>query len=378
MAIDPLLAQIMASVPTKKDAAPIAEPSVDQPALTEEELAQISKGINPATGTLVDPPPIPTPENFGIPEMDKLGDMPTGAFTPPTGPSSVAPQQLPPMLPPVEQQISQPAPTFAPEGSELTNAQFMGLSPDARSAVTPNGQPIDVIGNNGESVLPSTPTPEGMRRTIDPLTGNVIFASEDIANQIGAQETERLQAQQESRKDMTNYFLNQALQPTAYDRESAARERRLSEKLAQREEMRERARGGGEPELTAEERQAEAEAQVAEAKAQAARKALQDPNLSDFEKIQAQGDSIGMPGHLIRQGQAKAMGLDLLDEDVRAWIAGDSAQIPQGGEEKPSGETQGSTPATSTTIRLRHPDGSFYDVPEGEVDQAIEAGYTRA
>lgn len=313
MAIDPLLAQIMASVPTKRDVTPIAEPSVDQPEII--------------------PPSAPT-------GMDALSAQPTGIFGPPQTPSATAPQ------------LSAPTTQLPVEGP-MTDAMF----PEGAGVPAPLTISGDALPPAPTTTAPSPSVAETQRRI-----GAMFGEGPAKISEITASDPASIAAGEAQ---------------SSYERESAAREARLAGKLAARDAMRERARGGGEPELTVEERQAEAEAQLAESKAQAARQALQDQNLSEIEKIKARGDLIGMPEHLIRQGQAKEMGLDLLDEDVRKWIAGDSAQIPQGGEEKPSGETQGSTPATSTSTFTKDQESTIELVlkanPNSSRDEVIKA-----
>lgn len=311
-----------------------------------------SKSVTQALANLVTPawkqaeetlasqlPLTPAPSKPTAPQMsaggamDTLGAQPTGIFQAPATTPTAA-----------------PAPIAAPP---------MGVPPQAPmvDAMLPEGggipAPITVEGG----VSPSVPAPEGMRRTLDPLTGEVIFASEDLANQLGAQETERLQAQQRAREGMTEFMLERALQPTDYDRESAAREQRLDTMLKDRAAVRQ-AQRGGEAEMTTEERQAEAEAQLAETRAEAARKALQNPDISDYEKFTSELELSDLTPQQKRAATLKRFGLDPLD-------------YPEGGEGVSTAETQdaGSTPATSINVEaLSGDDKQAYEWAQANKD----------
>ena len=303
------------------------EQTLTTPQFEQEAVRQIGEfftGRKPAPLAPQAPTSIPTNG-----QMDTLGAQPTGIF------------QAPPTAP-----VASPAPIAAPPMGALPQAPMA-------DAMLPEGGGIPAPMMVEGGVTPSTPTPEGMRRTLDPLTGEVIFASEDVANQIGAQETERLQAQQRAQEGMTEFFLNQALQPTAFEQASAEREQRLDTMLRDREAARQ-AQRGGEAEMTTEERQAEAEAQIAEAQAEAARKALRDPDISEYERFQSELALSDLSDEQKRAATLRRFGLDPLD-------------YPEGGEGVSTAETQdaGSTPATSTNIPENPSEDEYNALPSG-------------
>ena len=127
----------------------------------------------------------------------------------------------------------------------------------------------------------------------------------------------------------------------------------LDTMLKDREASRQ-AQRGGEAEMTTEERQAEAEAQIAEAQAEAARKALRDPDISEYERFQSELALSDLSDEQKRAATLRRFGLDPLD-------------YPEGGEGVSTAETQdaGSTPATSTNIPENPSEDEYNALPSG-------------
>ena len=153
-------------------------------------------------------PPQQTPAAPAQPQglqMDTLGSMPTGIFNAPVATPSSAPA---------------PAATPAFQPAQISPTPVAEGTIDVLREQSNIPAPITAIGGD---ITAATPAPQGMRKSIDPTTGQVIMVDEATANIFGAQETERLQAQQRAQGAMTEQMLNQALQPTAYDMASAER-----------------------------------------------------------------------------------------------------------------------------------------------------------
>lgn len=97
------------------------------------------------------------------------------------------------------------------------------------------------------------------------------------------------------------------------------------------------------------------------------------PKKSEIESIREEGVKAGLPENLIRQSIASKLGLDIYDEGVKNWMAGNTDTIPTEGASEsstPSGDTE------SSDVLMIGTDGKTRKVPAKDKEAALKAGYT--
>ena len=98
------------------------------------------------------------------------------------------------------------------------------------------------------------------------------------------------------------------------------------------------------------------------------------PKKSEIESIREEGVKAGLPENLIRQSIASKLGLDIYDEGVKNWMAGNTDTMPsvEGASESstPSGDTE------SSDVLMIGTDGKTRRVPATDKEAALKAGYT--
>ena len=98
------------------------------------------------------------------------------------------------------------------------------------------------------------------------------------------------------------------------------------------------------------------------------------PKKSEIESIREEGVKAGLPENLIRQSIASKLGLDIYDEGVKNWMAGNTDTMPsvEGASESstPSGDTE------SSDVLMIGTDEKTRRVPATDKEAALKAGYT--
>ena len=98
------------------------------------------------------------------------------------------------------------------------------------------------------------------------------------------------------------------------------------------------------------------------------------PKKSEIESIREEGVKAGLPENLIRQSIASKIGLDIYNEGVANWMAGNTDTMPsvEGASESPtpSGDTE------SSDVLMIGTDGKTRRVPVADKEAALKAGYT--
>jgi len=98
------------------------------------------------------------------------------------------------------------------------------------------------------------------------------------------------------------------------------------------------------------------------------------PKKSEIESIREEGVKAGLPENLIRQSIASKLGLDIYDEGVKNWMAGNTDTIPS-----VEGASESSTPSVDTEssdVLMIGTDGKTRRVPATDKEAALKAGYT--
>lgn len=305
--------------------------------MSDEERGMAAMGQNPA---------ITTPEPFqptGGAGFIPQAQVPTPAAD--VGRGTIM-GDLANILPDAPQQFTPAATTQAIEPQSPTIGQGTVL----QSPAVPSMESV------GLNPLTTEPQFGGISQTPSLQPTNNVMGEAATQARLGAMFGEAPQTlSQVTAQDPASIAAQQATQ--AFEAESAAREARLDARLSDRAMARQSQRGA-KPELTAEERQAEAEAQIAEAKAEAARQALQDPNISDYEKFTSELELSDLTPQQRRAATLKRFGLNPLD-------------YPEGGEGVSTAETQdaGSTPATSINVEaLSGDDKQAYEWAQANKD----------
>jgi hypothetical protein len=98
------------------------------------------------------------------------------------------------------------------------------------------------------------------------------------------------------------------------------------------------------------------------------------PKKSEIESIREEGVKAGLPENLIRQSIANQLGLDIYDEGVKNWMAGNTGAMPS-----VEGASESSTPSADTEssdVLMIGTDGKTRKVPAKDKEAALKAGYT--
>ena len=98
------------------------------------------------------------------------------------------------------------------------------------------------------------------------------------------------------------------------------------------------------------------------------------PKKSEIESIREEGVKAGLPENLIRQSIASKLGLDIYDEGVKNWMAGNTDTMPS-----VEGASESSTPSVDTEssdVLMIGTDGKTRRVPATDKEAALKAGYT--